>query len=217
MSKRVAVVTGGIGGLGTAICKQLAGAGHTVIAADLPADDARRASFADATVGLDVHFMPLDVGDFSACGAFVRVVQDAHGGLDILVNNAGITRDSTLRKMDESQWEAVIDVNLGSVFNLSRHAIDGMQARGFGRVINISSVSGQTGNFGQTNYAAAKAGLHGFTMSLAREVAALRVSTHRGLLATLTIAATTASATTATTASALALSVTAGTVAGVAL
>ncbi|MCL6711385.1 acetoacetyl-CoA reductase [Pseudoxanthomonas sp. z9] len=172
MNKRVAVVTGGIGGLGTAICKQLAGAGHTVIAADLPADDARRASFADATAGLDIHFMPLDVSDFSACGAFVRDVQDAHGGLDILVNNAGITRDSTLRKMDESQWEAVIEVNLGSVFNLSRHAIDGMQARGFGRVINISSVSGQTGNFGQTNYAAAKAGLHGFTMSLAREVAA---------------------------------------------
>ncbi len=172
MSKRVAVVTGGIGGLGTAICKRLAGAGHIVIAADLPADDARQATFAEATAGLDVHFMPLDVSDFSACAAFVQDVQQGHGGLDILVNNAGITRDSTLRKMDESQWEAVIDVNLGSVFNLSRHAIEGMQARGFGRVVNISSVSGQTGNFGQTNYAAAKAGLHGFTMSLAREVAA---------------------------------------------
>ena len=171
MNKRVAVVTGGIGGLGTAICKHLAGAGHTVIAADLPADGARRAAFAEAIAGLDVHFMPLDVSDFAACGKFVQDVQQAHGSLDILINNAGITRDSTLRKMEAAQWEAVLDVNLGSVFNLSRHAIDGMQARGFGRVINISSVSGQTGNFGQTNYSAAKAGLHGFTMSLAREVA----------------------------------------------
>ena len=101
----------------------------------------------------------------------MREIESRHGSFDILVNNAGITRDSTLRKMDRAQWDAVLDVNLGSAFNLCGHAVDGMQARGFGRVVNISSVSGQTGNFGQTNYAAAKAGLHGFTMSLAREVA----------------------------------------------
>lgn len=98
------------------------------------------------------------------------------GTLDIVVNNAGITRDSTLRKMDRSQWDAVLDVNLGSAFNLCHAAIDGMLSAGFGRIVNISSVSGQTGNFGQTNYAAAKAGLHGLTMSLARETAAKGVT-----------------------------------------
>nr|MBP6797522.1 SDR family oxidoreductase [Luteimonas sp.] len=98
-------------------------------------------------------------------------VQSRFGSLDVIVNNAGITRDSTLRKMTHEQWQALLDVNLGSAFNLCRHAIDGMLERGFGRIVNISSISGQTGNFGQTNYAAAKAGLHGFTMSLARETA----------------------------------------------
>ena len=172
MSKRVAVVTGGIGGLGTAICTTLARAGRRVIAADLPASPERLDAFRQATDGLDVHVAEVDVADHDACAALVAKVREEHGSLDILVNNAGITRDATLRKMDPAQWEAVIDVNLGSAFHLCRHAIDGMQANGFGRVINISSISGQTGNFGQTNYAAAKAGLHGFTMALAREVAA---------------------------------------------
>ena len=106
----------------------------------------------------------------------MQAVHDQHGAVDILVNNAGITRDATLRKMEKAQWDAVLGVNLDSVFNLCRHVVDGMQARGFGRVVNISSVSGQTGNFGQTNYAAAKAGLHGFTMALAREVASKGVT-----------------------------------------
>ena len=171
MSKRIAVVTGGIGGLGTEICKALSQAGRTVIAVDLHSREERVASFRQEVEGHDIHFAAADVADYQSCGALVRDIESRHGSLDILVNNAGITRDSTLRKMDRSQWDAVLDVNLGSAFNLCGHAMDGMQARGFGRVVNISSVSGQTGNFDQTNYAAAKAGLHGFTMSLAREVA----------------------------------------------
>ncbi|MET0582852.1 MAG: acetoacetyl-CoA reductase [Pseudoxanthomonas sp.] len=171
MSKRVAVVTGGIGGLGTEICKALAQAGRTVVAVDLESRSERVASFTREVEGHDIHFAAADVADYESCGALVREIESQHGSLDILVNNAGITRDSTLRKMDRGQWDAVLDVNLGSAFNLCGHAVAGMQARMFGRVVNISSVSGQTGNFGQTNYAAAKAGLHGFTMSLAREVA----------------------------------------------
>jgi acetoacetyl-CoA reductase len=121
--------------------------------------------------GLDIRFEPVDVTDFDACGAVVRQIETQEGSLDILVNAAGITRDGTLRKMDKVQWDAVLDVNLGGVFNLCRHAVDGMATRGFGRIVNISSVNGQTGQFGQTNYSAAKAGMHGFTMALAREVA----------------------------------------------
>jgi len=171
MSKRVAVVTGGIGGLGTEICKALASAGRSVIAADLGGNQARVAQFERDVDGLDVRFEALDVADFDACKAFVDGLQDAAGGIDILVNGAGITRDTTLRKMDRVQWDAVLNVNLDGVFNMCRHAVDGMAERGFGRVVNISSVNGQTGQFGQTNYSAAKAGMHGFTMALAREVA----------------------------------------------
>lgn len=171
MTKRVAVVTGGIGGLGTEICRALAQAGHRVIAADLGARTERIEAFARDIEGLDIGFEALDVGDFDACGALVRKVEAERGALDILVNAAGITRDGTLRKMEKAQWDAVMTVDLDSVFNMCRHAIDGMTTRGFGRIVNISSVNGQTGQFGQTNYAAAKAGMHGFTMALAREVA----------------------------------------------
>lgn len=121
-----------------------------------------------------MRFIASDVGDFDACAFLVHAVIQESGSLDILVNNAGITRDSTLRKLSRQQWDEGLDVNLGSAFNLCSSALDGMQARGFGRIVNISSVSGQTGNFGQGNYAAAKAGLHGLTMSLAREVARSR-------------------------------------------
>ncbi len=121
--------------------------------------------------GHDVRFAALDVSDFDACAEFARDVQSRDGSLDVLVNAAGITRDTTLRKMERSQWEAVMDINLDGVFNLCRHVVDGMVERGFGRIVNISSVNGQTGQFGQTNYSAAKAGMHGFTMALAREVA----------------------------------------------
>ena len=167
---RVAVVTGGIGGLGTAMCIALAKAGRQVIALDLERTDAL-AAFHAAVAGLAVAFQPLDVTDFEACGARVAGIRQQHGRLDILVNAAGITRDATLRKMDKLQWDAVMGVNLDGVFNLCRHVVDGMVTSGFGRIVNISSVNGQTGQFGQTNYSAAKAGMHGFTMALAREVA----------------------------------------------
>ncbi|MEQ1514702.1 MAG: acetoacetyl-CoA reductase [Lysobacteraceae bacterium] len=171
MNKRVAVVTGGIGGLGTEICKNLARAGRTVVAADLGARAERIAEFERDVSGLDIRFEALDAGDFDSCAALVRKIETDHGSLDILVNAAGITRDGTLRKMDKAQWDSVMNVNLDSVFNMCRHVVDGMMARGFGRIVNISSVNGQTGQFGQTNYSAAKAGMHGFTMALAREVA----------------------------------------------
>ncbi|MGY0633242.1 acetoacetyl-CoA reductase [Luteimonas sp. A478] len=169
MSKRIAVVTGGIGGLGSAICVALAQAGRTVIATDLADDGERIAAFNLRVEGLDISFAELDVTDHKTCAAFVATVEQEHGSLDILVNGAGITRDVTLRKMDRHQWQQVIDVNLGGVFNMCQPAIEGMSARGFGRVVNISSVNGQTGQFGQANYSAAKAGMHGFTMAMARE------------------------------------------------
>ncbi|MDO5506101.1 MAG: acetoacetyl-CoA reductase [Pseudoxanthomonas suwonensis] len=170
MDKRIAVVSGGIGGLGTAICIELARAGCTVVAVDL-ANAEREDAFRALTDGLDVHVLPLDVSDFDACAEAVQQIHADHGRIDILVNGAGITRDTTLRKMRPDQWQAVLDVNLGGVFNLCRHVVEGMTARGFGRIVNISSVNGSTGQFGQTNYSAAKAGMHGFTMALAREVA----------------------------------------------
>jgi acetoacetyl-CoA reductase len=169
--RRTAVVSGGIGGLGTAICIALARTGCKAIAADLDGNGARIDAFRHETDGLDIDFAALDVTDFAACGTLVRGIEAAHGALDILVNAAGITRDTTLRKMEPGQWDAVLGVNLGGVFNLCRHAVEGMATRGFGRIVNISSVNGQTGQFGQANYSAAKAGMHGFTMALAREVA----------------------------------------------
>ena len=176
MNQRIAIVTGGIGGLGTAICIALAQAGRRVVAADLSARTARIADFRRETEGLDIRFEPVDVTDFASCGALARKVEAELGAVDILVNAAGITRDTTLRKMEPSQWDAVMRVNLDSVFNLSRHVIDGMTTRGFGRIVNISSVNGQTGQFGQANYSAAKAGMHGFTISLARENAKLGIT-----------------------------------------
>ncbi|SFN14929.1 acetoacetyl-CoA reductase [Dokdonella immobilis] len=174
----VALVTGGIGGLGTEICRHLARAGKRVIAADLAARaeriDAFRAEvaeFSDAIV-----FEPLDVSDHASSGATLADIQSRHGPVSILVNAAGITRDTSLRKMSEQQWSDVITVNLDGVFNTCRALIDGMTGRGFGRIVNISSVNGQTGQFGQTNYSAAKAGMHGFTMALAREVASKGVT-----------------------------------------
>jgi acetoacetyl-CoA reductase len=171
MTPRIAVVTGGLGGLGSAICARLA-IDHTVIAVDIAIRDGGRVdTFRQALAGLDADFLPLDVTDRGACEALVAQVEAQHGSLDVLVNAAGITRDATLRKLEPDAWEAVLAVNLGGVYNLSRPAAAGMAARGFGRIVNISSVNGQTGQFGQTNYAAAKAGMHGFTMALARELA----------------------------------------------
>jgi acetoacetyl-CoA reductase len=173
MSKRVAVVTGGIGGLGSEICKYLARSGRKVIAGDLAARgdriDAFRAEMAE--FGDAVAFEPLNVADHGACSDFVGRVGSTYGTVSILVNAAGITRDTSLRKMTPEQWGEVIKVNLDGVFNMCRQVVDGMTTQGFGRIINISSVNGQTGQFGQTNYSAAKAGMHGFSMALAREVA----------------------------------------------
>ncbi len=170
---RIAVVTGGIGGLGTEICRHLAESGHRVVAADLAARAERVAAFraevADYADG--IVFEPLNVADFEDCKAFAARVEALYGPVEVLVNAAGITRDQSLRKMTREQWEQVLTVDLDGPFNVTRQFIDGMCERGYGRVINISSVNGQTGQFGQTNYSAAKAGLHGFTMALAREVA----------------------------------------------
>jgi acetoacetyl-CoA reductase len=173
MTKRVAVITGGIGGLGTAICKQLAKDGRQVIAADLGSRQERLAAFRDETREFDgsIVFAPADVSKFADCANLIQHVNDEYGSVDIIVNAAGITRDTSLKKMSESQWAELMHVNLDGVFNMCRNGVEGMTGRGFGRIVNISSVNGQTGQFGQTNYSAAKAGMHGFTMALAREVA----------------------------------------------
>ena len=172
--KRIALVTGGVGGIGTAICKKLIDDGLFVVANY--AIEGSQAKWQDAmtAAGLDGTACALafgDVTDFDAMGAMVKAIEAQHGPVSILVNCAGITRDSTFRKMTPEQWHAVISTNLDSVFNVTRHVIEGMAERGWGRIVNISSVNAVRGQFGQTNYAAAKAGLHGFTMSLAREVA----------------------------------------------
>ena len=173
MNKRIAVVTGGIGGLGTEMCKYLARSGRKVIAADLAKRAERVEAFRKevAEFNGDIVFEPLNVADFEDCGALVRRVEEKFGPISILVNAAGITRDTSLRKMTPEQWMEVLKVNLDGVFNMCRNVVDGMSSRGFGRIVNISSVNGQTGQFGQTNYSAAKAGMHGFAMALAREVA----------------------------------------------
>ncbi len=173
MTKRVAVVTGGIGGLGTEICKQLAQSNVIAIAADLGTRGERIAEFQREIAGLtdQIFFEPLNVADFQGCNDAIRRIEKTHGPVDILINAAGITRDTTLRKMAPEQWIDVLKINLEGVFNMCRHVVDGMCDRGFGRIVNISSVNGQTGQFGQTNYSAAKAGIHGLTMALAREVA----------------------------------------------
>ncbi|MBK6729367.1 MAG: acetoacetyl-CoA reductase [Xanthomonadales bacterium] len=173
MSQRVAIVTGGIGGLGSAICRKLAQAGRRVIAADLDARADRIAAFREemADLGERVAFEPLNVADEQSCSDLVARVVARHGQVDVLVNAAGITRDATLRKMTTAQWTDLMRVNLDGVVFMTRAVVDGMCDRGFGRIVNISSVNGQTGQFGQTNYSASKAGLHGFTMALSREVA----------------------------------------------
>jgi acetoacetyl-CoA reductase len=170
---RVALVTGGTGAIGTEICKHLHRAGHRVVATCHPAEESRIAEWeahmkADAC---EATAVACDVSDFDATAAAIRRVAEDVGPVDILVNAAGITRDATLRKMSVEQWREVMGSNLDSVFNTCRNVIEGMLERGFGRIVNISSINGQKGQFGQTNYSAAKAGMHGFTMSLAQEVA----------------------------------------------
>jgi len=171
MNGKVALVTGGTGGIGSAICIRLAQAGCKVVSTYM--DDAQAQTWKEkmAEAGHDVALVKCDVSSFDDCKAMGDRLAADFGGIDILVNNAGITKDGTFRKMSPEQWNAVLDVNLVSVFNVTRQVIDGMLNKGWGRVINISSINGQKGQFGQTNYAAAKAGMHGFTMSLAQETA----------------------------------------------
>jgi acetoacetyl-CoA reductase len=173
MDRKIALVTGGVGGIGTAICKRLAADGHFVVANyAIPGTEVKWQQ-SMAAAGLNGSSSALafgDVSDFDAMGEMVRKLQAEHGPIGILVNCAGITRDSTFRKMTPEQWRSVLSTNLDSVFNVTRHVIDGMLERGWGRIINISSVNAVRGQFGQTNYAAAKAGILGFTKSLAQEV-----------------------------------------------
>ena len=173
MSKRVAIVTGGVGELGRSIGERLASAGVRVAAMDIAIDTEAAAAWRDdcRARDLDVNLFAGDVTNFEVCAEAVKKVEAELGPVDILVNCAGITRDASLRKMELQQWDAVLRTNLDSVFNMTRQVVDGMTQRGFGRVINISSINGQKGQFGQTNYSAAKAGLHGFTMAVAQEVA----------------------------------------------
>ncbi|MFN3461160.1 MAG: acetoacetyl-CoA reductase [Oceanibaculum sp.] len=165
---RVAIVTGGTRGIGKAICLALKDKGYKV-AANYGGNDERAKQFTDET-GIPAY--KWDVSDFKACQEGVAKVTADLGPVDILVNNAGITRDGTMHKMSHDMWQEVIDTNLGSCFNMCRAVIDSMRERNFGRIVNIGSINGQAGQYGQVNYAAAKSGIHGFTKALAQEGAA---------------------------------------------
>ena len=169
---RVALVTGGTRGIGAAISKALQGAGYTV-AACYAGNDAAADKFKSET-GIPVY--KWDVSCFDSCAAGVKTVEDELGPVEVLVNNAGITKDGAFHKMSADSWHAVVNTNLGSLFNMTRPVIDGMRSRKFGRVINISSINGQKGQFGQVNYSAAKAGDIGFTKALALENAKLGIT-----------------------------------------
>ncbi len=169
---RIAVVTGGTRGIGEAISIALKDAGVTV-AANYAGNDERAQAFADRT---GIAVFKWDVGDFEACQAGCAAVASALGPIDILVNNAGITRDGTLLRMSYDDWEAVIRTNLGGCFNMAKAVFPGMRERGWGRIVNIGSINGQGGQYGQVNYAAAKSGIHGFTKALAQEGAKVGVT-----------------------------------------
>lgn len=169
---KVAVITGGMGGLGMEMCKTLAKNGY-IVATTYSGNEAKREAFLKKTGedGFKFNTYKCDVASFDSCrDAFAKINAEL-GGVDVLVNNAGITRDGTFRKMSLQDWMAVIDTNLNSMFNVTKQVLDGMLEKGFGRIINISSINGQKGQLGQTNYSTAKSGVHGFTMALAQEVA----------------------------------------------
>ncbi|HTP39084.1 MAG TPA: acetoacetyl-CoA reductase [Steroidobacteraceae bacterium] len=170
---RVAYVTGGMGGIGTSICKRLCEAGHTVVAGCGPGSARKDRWIGEMKAqGFTVIASEGNVADWDSTAAALARVRSEVGPVDILVNNAGVTRDGTFRKMSKADWDTVINTNLNSLFNVTKQVIDGMLDKGWGRIVNISSVNGQKGQFGQTNYSTAKAGIHGFTMALAQEVAA---------------------------------------------
>ena len=172
MAQRVALVSGGMGGLGEAICIKLAALGYKVVTTHSPGNT-KADEWLDSMKKLGYSFRAYacNVADFASAQACMKKVGEEVGPIDVLVNNAGITRDTTFKKMDKAGWDAVMETNLDSVFNMTKGIIDGMAERGWGRVINISSVNGQKGAFGQTNYSAAKAGMHGFSKAAALEYA----------------------------------------------
>ncbi|MBB3104894.1 acetoacetyl-CoA reductase [Azomonas macrocytogenes] len=169
---RVALVTGGMGGIGTAISQRLHKDGFTVAVGCTPDSTDRREAWAarQLEAGYHFHYVECDITDWESTRQSFELLREQIGPVDVLVNNAGITRDATFRKLTPEDWNAVINTNLTGLFNVTKQVIEGMLAKGWGRIINISSINGQRGQFGQTNYSAAKAGIHGFTMALAREV-----------------------------------------------
>jgi len=169
--QRVALVTGGCGGIGSAICQRLAKDGFKVATNYRSKEKAEKWQQEMHEQGVDGAVYKADVCDFDQCQQMILAIEKDLGGLDVIVNNAGITRDTTMRKMEKKQWDDVICTNLNSVFHVVRPALNSMIERGFGRIINIASINGQKGQIGQTNYSAAKAGMHGFTKALAQEVA----------------------------------------------
>ena len=176
MTARVALVTGGTGGIGTAICKKLADMGHKVATNYRNEEKTLAWQQQMREQGYEVTVVKGDVSSPEEAEALVREVEAKLGPVDILVNNAGITRDTTFHRMNPQHWNDVINTNLNSVFNMTRPVIEGMRDRKWGRVIQISSINGLKGQYGQANYAAAKAGMHGFTISLARENAKLGIT-----------------------------------------
>jgi len=174
--QRIAYVTGGMGGIGTAICRKLHQEGCLVIAGCGPSRDHAKWLAEQAQDGYDFHASVGNVGDWDSTKAAFDLVREKFGAPDILINNAGITRDGVFRKMSAEDWNAAIDTNLNSLFYVTKQVIDGMVEKGWGRVISISSINGQKGQFGQVNYSAAKAGIYGFTMALAQEVASKGVT-----------------------------------------
>lgn len=171
MTQRLALVTGGAGGIGTAICRQLAADGRRIVSTCVDPEAENIEAWVEAlrSDGIEADWVQCDVSDHDACVRMAETVQERFGTVDILVNVAGITSDGFLHKMSVDSWQKVIDINLSGVFNVTHQFVAGMRQQGFGRVVNISSVNGQSGQFGQTNYSAAKAGMHGFTMALAKE------------------------------------------------
>jgi len=171
MAQKVAYVTGGMGGIGTAICHRLGKAGFKVIAGCGPTRDHQKWINEQKALGYTFHASVGNVADWDSTVAAFKKATDEHGTIDVLVNNAGITRDRMFLKMTREDWDAVIDTNLNSMFNVTKQVVPGMVDKGWGRIIQISSVNGEKGQAGQTNYSAAKAGMHGFTMALAQELA----------------------------------------------
>ena len=170
-NKRTALITGGIGGLGTAIARSLANRGHQVLVTYYVADNPDEWLAEQKELGYDFKAYPVDVADFASCQKMIKQIHDDGFKVDMLINNAGITKDRSFRKMSQEQWDDVLRTNLDSVFNVTKQVIEDMLESGWGRIVSISSVNGSKGQFGQANYSSAKSGMYGFSKSLALEFA----------------------------------------------